>query len=347
MLGQIESQRRVLEQHQQQQQQGQLSQQLQPQPVVQQWQMSDLEMEHLSLKRKDTAQRHARDFRPTQKFGGKSVIDFGNIIARYEMAVENVGMDSRMKLLEMQHWFEGFPAKMIASFVTEPDADMGYAKARSKLQELFGGTSDSIVPLMEQLVSGKQLGKGDLDGHLQLLSNLMMAESTAQRMGQRSNLDSRDRIAKIIESRLKYFSNEYYKQDFDLRLEFAQGFDYGKLRDMVNRHVRILQQKQLMLGGQQQLKVNSTATAPQQQQQQRQQQQQQQHPQGKKSYSKALKESPKKEQSTESCNICKGMHATASCNQLVKLKPDDRVGLIKKHDLCFMCLRKGHILKFC
>ena len=41
------------------------------------------------------------------------------------------------------------------------------------------------------------------------------------------------------------------------------------------------------------------------------------------------------------------MHATASCNQLIKLKPDDRVGLIKKHDLCFMCMKKGHISRFC
>ena len=60
-----------------------------------------------------------------------------------------------------------------------------------------------------------------------------------------------------------------------------------------------------------------------------------------------MKDSPKKEQSTESCNICRGMHATATCNQLVKLKPDDKAVLIRKHDLCFMCLKKGHISKFC
>ena len=124
-------------------------------------------------------------------------------MTRYEMAVENKGMDSKMKLLEMQHWFEGYPAKIISAYVTELCADTGYTKARSQLQEIFGGSSDSIIPLMEQLTSGKQIGKNDLDAHLSFLSNLLVAEASTQQMGQRGNLDNRDRIAKIIESRLK------------------------------------------------------------------------------------------------------------------------------------------------
>ena len=218
------------------------------------------------------------------------------------MAVDNVGMDSRMKLLEMQHWFEGYPARIIAAYVTEPCADTGYAKARSQLQEIFGGSSDSIIPLMEQLVSGKQIGKNDLDAHLSFLSDLLVAEATTQQMGQCGNLDNRDRIAKIIETRFKYYADKYYELDINLRMESPQGFDFNKLRDTVNKQIRILQQKQLMTGSQQQqqLKVNSTATAPQQNQQQK---QQQQKPQGKKTYSKVLTESPKKTQSTDSCNI--------------------------------------------
>ena len=106
--------------------------------------------EDLLLKRKDLAARHARDFRPVRKCSGTSVIEFRNTVARFEMAVDNVGMDSRMKLLEMQHWFAGHPAKIVSAYVTEPCADTGYSKARSRLQELFGGTSDSIIPFMEQ-----------------------------------------------------------------------------------------------------------------------------------------------------------------------------------------------------
>merc|ERR1711888_49174 len=185
--------------------------------------------EDLFLKRKDLAARHARDFRPVKKCSGDSFIEFRNIMTRFEMAVENVGMDSRMKLLEMQHWFVGYPAQIIAAYVTDPCADTGYAKVRSSLQELFGGTSDSIIPLMEQLVNAKQIGKNDLDGHLQFLSDLLVAEATAQQIGQRGQLDNRDRIAKIIEARMVYYADEYYEKDVDLKVATGQGFDFDKL----------------------------------------------------------------------------------------------------------------------
>ena len=245
----------------------------------------------------------------------------------------------------MQHWFEGYPARIILAYVTEPCADTGYAKARSQLQEIFGGTSDSVIPLMEQLTSGKQIGKNDLEAHLSFLSDLLVADATSQQMGQRGNLDNRDRIAKIIESRLKYYAEKYYELDIDLRLELPKGFDFNKLRETVNKQIKILQQRQLMTGGQpqQQVKVNSTATAPQQQKQQ------QQQPQAKKLYSKVLKESPKKVQSTASCNICKGMHWTETCNLLLKLsnKNDQRGDLVKQHQLCYHCLEGGHVARFC
>ena len=44
-----------------------------------------------------------------------------------------------------------------------------------------------------------------------------------------------------MEARLKYFADTYYGLDFDLRAESAQGFDFERLRDVVKRHIRILQ----------------------------------------------------------------------------------------------------------
>ena len=201
-------------------------------------------------------------------------------MARFEMAVENVGMDSRMKLLEMQHWFEGYPAKIVAAYVTEKCADTGYVKAMSELHQIFGGSSDSVIPLIEQLVAGKQIGENDLDAHLQFLSELLVVDATTQQMDKRGKLDESDRLARIVDARLKYYAKTYYSLDFDLRKESAGGFDFDRLKDVVKRQIGILQQTYIMRGNQQQLKVNSTATAPQQQQQQKQQQ-------GKKSYSKA------------------------------------------------------------
>ena len=113
---------------------------------------------------------------------------------------------------------------------------------------------------MEQLVNGNQIGKNDLDGHLQFFVDLLVAEATAQQMGQRANLDNRDRVAKMVESRLKYFADEYYEKDIDLKMSTGKGFDFGKLRETVDIHIRVLQQKQLMLGPQA-LKEDSSSTS--------------------------------------------------------------------------------------
>ena len=114
---------------------------------------------------------------------------------------------------------------------------------------------------MGQLVNAKQIGRNDLDGHLQFLSDLLVAEATAQQMGQRGNLDNRDRIAKIIEARMGYYAEKYYEMDVDLKTATGQGFDFGKLRNRVEFHIKVLRQKQLMMGPQA-LKMDQPLTLP-------------------------------------------------------------------------------------
>ena len=91
-----EQEKEQLQQQVSQLQQQQQQQQNQPRQAV----VGHMVSEDLFLKRKDLAARHARDFRPVKKCSGDSFMEFRNIMTRFEMAVENVGMDSRMKLLE-------------------------------------------------------------------------------------------------------------------------------------------------------------------------------------------------------------------------------------------------------
>ena len=268
-------------------------------------------------------------------------------MTRFEMAVENVGMDSRMKLLEMQHWFVGYPAQIIAAYVTDPCADTGYAKVRSSLQELFGGTSDSIVPLMDQLVKAKQIRENDLDGHLQFLSDLLVAEATAQQLGQRGKLDERDRIAKVVDARLGYYAEEYYEKDWDLMKATGQGFNFDKLRYAVKRHIMILRQKQLMLGPQAlEMDHPSTITltptpTPTSTQTLR------ETPAQPRMYSQVVVETPKTVQSTDRCNICSQMHVTAGCLAWWEMEVEQRIETLQKRGLCFNYLERSHISKFC
>ena len=63
--------------------------------------------------------------------------------------------------------------------------------------------------MIEQLVAGKQVGKNDLEAHLQFLSELLVVDATTQQMDKRGKLDESDRIARIVDARLKYYAETY------------------------------------------------------------------------------------------------------------------------------------------
>ena len=45
------------------------------------------------------------------------------------------------------------------------------------------------------------------------------------------------------------------------------------------------------------------------------------------------------------CTYCKNTHASANCNIITDLK--ERKNVLRKQERCFLCLKRGHIAKFC
>ena len=144
----------------------------------------------------------------------------------------------------------------------------------------------------------------------------------------------------MVESRLKYYADEYYEKDIDLKMSTGKGFDFGKLRDTVDFHIRVLQQKQLMLGPQA-LKEDSSSTSLVEEPNQGCKREPQ------RSFSQVVVESPQAVQPTERCNVCGQMHLTRDCNHVLELDLEGRVELFLKRRVCFNCLERGHISKFC
>ena len=94
------------------------------------------------------AASHAKDSRPTIKFAGGPPFEYRNLIARFEQAVDNPGMSTKLKLLEMVYWFEGTAGEIVQCYLANRDDNVAYAKARSQLDSLFGATCDFVVPLV-------------------------------------------------------------------------------------------------------------------------------------------------------------------------------------------------------
>ena len=109
---------------------------------------------------------------------------------------------------------------------------------------------------------------------------------------------------------------------------------------LVDIHIRVLQQKQLMLGPQA-LKEDSSSTSPVEELSQGCKRVAQ------RSFSQVVAESPQAVQPTERCNVCGQMHLTRDCNHVLNRDLEGRVELLQKRQICFNCLERGHISKFC
>ena len=141
------------------------------------------------LRQRKMAASHAKDSRPTKKFNGGNPFEYRNCICRFEQAVNSPGMDERMKILELAHWFSGNAAEVVDSFSAHEDAALAYATVRSQLDSMYGQTCDSVLPLVRQIANGKPISEYDLEGHVTLLTKMITAESTASQVGQLDQLD--------------------------------------------------------------------------------------------------------------------------------------------------------------
>ena len=56
---------------------------------------------------------------------------------------------------------------------------------------------------------------------------------------------------------------------------------------------------------------------------------------------------PFSEASPSGCDFCNKLHASEKCFKVLQLSPLERLEKIRSAELCFVCLKKGHISKGC
>ena len=64
-------------------------------------------------------------------------------------------------------------------------------------------------------------------------------------------------------------------------------------------------------------------------------------------YASRLINSKPQQQSTERCNICRSIHATEDCYQLVNNDIESRLSLLSNKGLCYHCFEPDHKAKEC
>ena len=300
-----------------------------------------------------TSAQCARDARPNaqRRFAAGTAMEYKALIHRFELAVNQYGMDSRAKMTEMQFWFTGHAAKIIDCYMSLPDADLAYTSARSHLDHTFGSTVDSLTPLIEQLISGGQIGEWDLEAHVAFSVEILQAETMAFNIGRFAQLDTRENIFKIVKQRLAYMRKELLLRDGGMQGESPT--TWINLKTRVQSWIRGLASERSALpqnkptkstpadppaksakSSAPQFSVLATETTTAERQ-------------PGKPFSAALNQGRKRTQSAEKCAVCGSVHTTSTCATLAKMPMEKRMSKIRELRLCVHCLKTGHEFRDC
>ena len=195
---------------------------------------------------------------------------------------------------------------------------------------MFGASSDSVVPLIRQLLAGSAVKEEDHPAHLLLYSLLVIAYMTATSLGQRHLLNRFNYCAEIIKKQLPNIARRWWRKDHDHQEDTGLRYSFGDLKEFVSVATKICASRQnLRQASVFKRNAKDMQQAPpqpkkpvqqlNQQGQHNQQKQQGNNGQnGKPSFSKMLKELPKKEQQQFNCIGCGSTgHNTLKCSLLL------------------------------
>ncbi|MEL6805886.1 MAG: hypothetical protein AAFO91_19135, partial [Bacteroidota bacterium] len=129
--------------------------------------------EEAALRKSMMAQQQAKEARPAKKFVEEGSLAFRATLQHFQSAVNIPGLSSKVKITELSHWFGGVAGELIASHSIYEDADIAYANLISELGFIYGGNTESMAPIINELKAGKLVAKNDHKAHLQFYSELV------------------------------------------------------------------------------------------------------------------------------------------------------------------------------
>ena len=274
------------------------------------------------------AMKLAKKVRPEKRFSKGDALEFTNTMAKFDLATDSPALDARTKLLELAHYFDGPPAKIITAYIAQEDAAKAYAKARSEIEFLHGCRGDSIVPLLERLSKGKQLPANDVDAHVILYAELRNLHTTASNAGNTADF-SRETIRKIVRNRLDHLANSFFTKDQKSVVKHSRHLDFEEMMDFIRNWIAILNSKGAPLN-QSTVKVAALENVGDGEKM------------GPLTFAQKANPttSPPKQQPT--CSVCSNYHPASQCSKLAAMAVDDRAKELMKKGLCFGCLGPGH-----
>ncbi|CAH8494788.1 unnamed protein product [Dicrocoelium dendriticum] len=260
--------------------------------------------------------------------------DYWRFVKQFEFYVESKVVDDGRRLLYLIHYCKGRARLAIGNCVMLPPGQ-GYERARRILRDLFGQAHYIARASIEGLLQGAKSIPNNADALSELAIKMENCHITLKQMNYEADVDSSTTLEEIVRALPKPLQYKWAEIVDQLTLSGHEP-SFLNLTTFVSSRARIARSRFGQLADRSPRGVETTVTrAPPRKE----------YPAINSHYAGQRTKSPASP--THSCPVCSDNHLAAECGIFRELDISQRWEMLKTKNLCFGCLRPGHIAKNC
>jgi len=314
-------------------------------------------------------------------------IDFEHYLKKFERALATPGLSAKLRLAEFQFWFANLSGRKIAHFLLRDDEEAAIAEAISLLKEEYGRKRTTADEMLRSLMAGEKIPQKDVVAVDSFVTDLGAAYYVALDTGRAEEFERKALFDSILENKLPQFKTEWIKKWSKNEVNHGPKIFFADFLRFLTMAVKVAKNTKASGTAAKESKRpeeyhNAGAKGPSSFQSGRISGREfpllrptylknGENPIHKKrndessiSYSKkrgddfstsqnarasahSRSEDNVEAKSESYCPICEMPHPLATCPTFLASSTDDRATLCRNKNLCFKCLKAGHMARTC
>ena len=285
--------------------------------------------------------RNARPQKESEKYDGTVHMNYRKFKNRFMTFSDNKDINPLDVVNELPHWVAGPAKRLVEAFINLEDPREALRTIWQEMDKCYSQTRKTVSEMVSELSSKPQLKPGDVDGLMDLQTELQMLKTEAIIIRQTRELNDAHNVRNIVVKRLPDFmASKFYDDQADKRVDLgnpAYEKDFNDIQDMIGRKIQSLRARG-MTGNHTETKQETRSTCA--------------HsvelPQTKSTADVVRYRGPvEKPTEMTGCGFCQAGHPIQNCNKLKEMSRELRAETLKKGFFCFNRLKKGHRSVYC
>ena len=237
-------------------------------------------------------------------------------------------------LNELINWLRGAPQKLAKAHIGSENPKEALEKTWEQLDFYYIAQIQTASERIKPILAKGKINKDDVDGLIDLVSDLLAVQTQMKNAGMEQELDRQDIVRELVTKKLPYMSEEFYKRETKMQKKDPKfRMDYDDLVQAIRDRARTLK-AQGLTSKKEEPQTAKVAAA------------QGTNKGGK--WSDKVASPPKEQPQGRKCLKCKSLrHGMDKCNELMNMEMPARVEFFKSERVCFNCMGTDHMSKWC